>query len=173
MTIKGVWFFWTNILIGRPPSLPVALPASFPAWLSSVGKTFCHHEPPLAIKPTHHSDCWNNSAFQVVWHTQHILIQSNNYLGWAIWFILASQRLLPCSTRLPAVTCFIRLGQGTLFGLGVWGAFHLGVMPAMGTVPSPKDQPVEEHVSEALGHIAWMWTNHIISDKLYQQLTSK
>lgn len=68
---------------------------------------------------------------------------------------------------------FIRLGQGTLFGLGIWGAFHFGVMPAMGTVPAPKDQPAEEHVSEALGHIAWMWTNHIISDALYQQLTSK
>ncbi len=48
----------------------------------------------------------------------------------------------------------IRIGQGTLFGLGVWSAFHLGIMPAMGTVPSAKDQPAEEHVSEVLGHMA-------------------
>ncbi|MTV82798.1 DUF1440 domain-containing protein [Secundilactobacillus folii] len=65
----------------------------------------------------------------------------------------------------------LRLGQGTLFGLGVWGAFHLGIMPAMGTVPNAKQQPVEEHVSEALGHMAWMWTNHVISDAVYRQLT--
>ncbi|HBF74398.1 MAG TPA: DUF1440 domain-containing protein [Lactobacillus sp.] len=66
----------------------------------------------------------------------------------------------------------IRIGQGTLFGLGVWSAFHLGIMPAMGTVPSAKDQPAEEHVSEVLGHMAWMWTNHIISDELYRELTN-
>ncbi|KRK98742.1 hypothetical protein FD04_GL000479 [Secundilactobacillus odoratitofui DSM 19909 = JCM 15043] len=66
----------------------------------------------------------------------------------------------------------IRTAQGTLFGLGVWGAFHLGIMPAMQTVPSAKDQPAEEHFSEALGHMAWMWTNHIISDELYHELTN-
>ncbi len=65
----------------------------------------------------------------------------------------------------------IKMGDGTLFGLGVWGAFHLGIMPAMGTVPSAKDQPVEEHVSEALGHVVWMWTNDLIADEVYHKLT--
>lgn len=68
---------------------------------------------------------------------------------------------------------FIRAGQGTLFGLGVYGLFHHTVMPAMGVVPSPKEQPAEEHISEALGHIIWMWINHIISDEVYDQIMKK
>ena len=43
-------------------------------------------------------------------------------------------------------------------------------MPLMKTVPSPKDQPLEEHVSEALGHIAWMWTNNEIAEVVLEQL---
>ena len=41
----------------------------------------------------------------------------------------------------------------------------------MGTVPSAKEQPKEEHLSEALGHIAWMWTNDIVGRELYRRLT--
>lgn len=66
----------------------------------------------------------------------------------------------------------IRKGEGTAFGIFVWGAFHHAIMPALGTVPRVKDQPFEEHFSEALGHMAWMWTNHIISDELYEQITN-
>lgn len=43
-------------------------------------------------------------------------------------------------------------------------------MPLMKTVPSPKDQPLEEHISEALGHIAWMWTNNEIAEIVLKQL---
>ncbi|MDN7145679.1 DUF1440 domain-containing protein [Liquorilactobacillus mali] len=63
----------------------------------------------------------------------------------------------------------IKAGQGTLFGLGVWAATHVGLMPAMGTVPAAKDQPMEEHVSEVLGHMAWMWVNHIVIEELSSQ----
>ncbi|MFT8318209.1 MAG: DUF1440 domain-containing protein [Sporolactobacillus sp.] len=65
----------------------------------------------------------------------------------------------------------IKAGGGSVFGLTVWVAFHLGVMPAMKTVPATKDQPAEEHLSEALGHIAWMWTNDVIADQVYRRLT--
>lgn len=66
---------------------------------------------------------------------------------------------------------YLRVGDGALFGLAVWVAFHLGIMPMMGTVPSAKDQPFEEHLSEALGHIAWMWTNDLVGRELYYKLT--
>ena len=66
---------------------------------------------------------------------------------------------------------FIRKGSGAIFGLAIWVAFHIGIMPMMKTVPSPKDQPTEEHLSEALGHIAWMWTNDIVGRELYRRLT--
>ena len=66
---------------------------------------------------------------------------------------------------------YLKKGYGTIFGLAVWVAFHLGIMPAMGTVPSAKEQPKEEHLSEALGHIAWMWTNDIVGRELYRRLT--
>jgi len=68
---------------------------------------------------------------------------------------------------------FIRKGAGGIFGLAIWAAFHLGIMPMMKTVPSAKDQPTEEHISEALGHIAWMWTNDVVGQELYRRLTSK
>lgn len=67
----------------------------------------------------------------------------------------------------------IKTGGGSVFGLAVWAAFHLGVMPAMKTVPSAKDQPAEEHISEALGHVAWMWTNDVIGDEVYRRLTER
>ncbi len=54
----------------------------------------------------------------------------------------------------PAVTA----GGGAVFGLGVWAGFHLGVLPALGTVPSAASQPWQEHLSEALGHVVWAGT---------------
>lgn len=65
----------------------------------------------------------------------------------------------------------IKAGQGTVFGTVVWGAFHHGILPALGTIPRVKDQPLEEHISEGLGHAIWMWTNDVVTDQLYYQLT--
>ncbi|MFT8363034.1 MAG: DUF1440 domain-containing protein [Sporolactobacillus sp.] len=65
----------------------------------------------------------------------------------------------------------IKAGDGAAFGLAVWAAFHLGLMPAMKTVPAASDQPAEEHLSEALGHIVWMQTNDLIGDEVYRRLT--
>ena len=53
---------------------------------------------------------------------------------------------------------WIKKGDGVPFGIAVWDFFHLKLMPLMGTVPAAKDQPLEEHVSEFLGHAIWMWT---------------
>lgn len=53
---------------------------------------------------------------------------------------------------------WIKVGHGIPFGIAVWDAFHVKLMPALGTVPPADEQPVEEHVSEILGHAIWMWT---------------
>lgn len=66
---------------------------------------------------------------------------------------------------------WLKKGHGVPFGLGVWGAFHLGLLPALKTVPSAKDQPAEEHLSELLGHAVWMWTTDLVAAQLYHQLT--
>ncbi|MGR3742408.1 YagU family protein [Companilactobacillus sp. DQM5] len=67
----------------------------------------------------------------------------------------------------------LRAGSGTIFGLAVWITYHLLVMPAMKTIPSAKEQPFEEHLSEALGHIAWMWTNDVVGQEIYNRLAKK
>ncbi|MGX6427569.1 DUF1440 domain-containing protein [Levilactobacillus yonginensis] len=71
--------------------------------------------------------------------------------------------------KIPAV----KKDAGTWFGLAIWVAFHLGIMPAMGTVPAAENQPKEEHVSEALGHIVWMVTNDLVGAEVYQRLVKQ
>jgi len=44
-------------------------------------------------------------------------------------------------------------------------------MPAIGTVPAPWDQPFEEHLSEALGHMVWMWSIEIVRRDLRNRIT--
>lgn len=56
----------------------------------------------------------------------------------------------------------ITLWQGTVFGVAIWVAFHLIIMPAMGTVPAPWAQPFSEHFSEFLGHIVWAWAIELV-----------
>ena len=56
--------------------------------------------------------------------------------------------------RCPAITA----GGGAVYGLGVWAGFHLGLLPALGTVPAATEQPWQEHMSEAAGHVVWAWS---------------
>lgn len=65
----------------------------------------------------------------------------------------------------------IKLWQGAAFGLFIWVAFHIIIMPAMGTVPAPWDQPLEEHFSEALGHVVWLWSIEIVRRDLRNRIT--
>ena len=62
-------------------------------------------------------------------------------------------------------------GSSALYGLGIWTAFHHGILPALGTVPAAKDQPMTEHVSEAIGHVLWMWTADWVSAAVYDRMT--
>ncbi|MCD2257139.1 DUF1440 domain-containing protein [Agrilactobacillus fermenti] len=63
----------------------------------------------------------------------------------------------------------LKLGHGTLFGIGAWAGAHLFALPAMKVVPAAKDQPMEEHVSELLGHMIWMWTIDAVGSKVYER----
>lgn len=65
----------------------------------------------------------------------------------------------------------IKLWQGVAFGLLVWVAFHLVIMPAMGVVPAPWEQPWQEHLSESLGHAVWMWVIEIVRRDLRNRIT--
>ncbi|MFC6202797.1 YagU family protein [Lactiplantibacillus nangangensis] len=65
-----------------------------------------------------------------------------------------------------------KAGSSALFGLGIFGAFHHMILPALGTIPRAKDQPAEEHISEAIGHVLWMWTADWVSATVYQRLTA-
>lgn len=62
-------------------------------------------------------------------------------------------------------------GSSAAFGLGIWGLYHHAILPALGTIPRAKDQPIEEHVSEGIGHVLWMWTADWVSDAVYRRLT--
>ncbi|MFC6119448.1 DUF1440 domain-containing protein [Macrococcoides bohemicum] len=52
----------------------------------------------------------------------------------------------------------VGLGKGSLYGTGVFVLFHELLLPLTKTIPTPDKQPVEEHLSEFLGHIVWMYT---------------
>lgn len=65
----------------------------------------------------------------------------------------------------------VKLWQGALFGVAVWVGFHLILMPLMGTVPAPWDQPFPEHFSELFGHVVWMWVIEIIRRDLRNRIT--
>lgn len=65
----------------------------------------------------------------------------------------------------------IKLWQGAAFGIAIWVVFHLVLMPAMGTVPAPWDQPFGEHFSELFGHAVWMWIIEIVRRDMRNRLT--
>lgn len=65
----------------------------------------------------------------------------------------------------------ITLWQGAAFGLAVWVVFHLILMPAMGTIPAPWDQPWQEWASEAGGHVIWMWSIELVRRDLRNRIT--
>ncbi|MFZ2261126.1 YagU family protein [Luteococcus japonicus] len=67
----------------------------------------------------------------------------------------------------------IKLWQGAAFGLLVWVLFPLVLMPAMGTVPAPWDQPFHEHFSECFGHIFWMWVIELTRRDLRNRITGE
>ncbi|QIH74776.1 DUF1440 domain-containing protein [Macrococcoides canis] len=52
----------------------------------------------------------------------------------------------------------ISIKKGSLYGTGVFVLFRELILPLTKTIPAPKDQPFEEHFSELLSYIVWMYT---------------
>lgn len=67
----------------------------------------------------------------------------------------------------------IKLWQGAAFGIVVYVAFHVFLMPAMGIVPAPWNQPFGEHFSEFFGHIVWLWSIEIVRRDLRNRITKE
>lgn len=65
----------------------------------------------------------------------------------------------------------IKLWQGTVFGFAVWIGAHVILMPLLGIVPAPWDQPFEEHFSECFGHIFWLWVIELTRRDLRNRIT--
>ena len=67
----------------------------------------------------------------------------------------------------------IKLWQGAAFGMFLSIFFHVILMPLMGTVPAPWDQPWQEHFSEFFGHIIWLWSIEIVRRDLRNRITGQ
>lgn len=65
----------------------------------------------------------------------------------------------------------IKLWQGAVFGFAVYVVFHVILMPLMGTVPAPWNQPFAEHFSELFGHVFWMWVMELARRDLRNRFT--
>ena len=55
-----------------------------------------------------------------------------------------------------------KLLGGAAYGIGAWFVAHEVVLPRLGLTPKPAEMPVEEHLSEFFGHIAWMWEAELV-----------
>ncbi|KQB83854.1 YagU family protein [Corynebacterium oculi] len=67
----------------------------------------------------------------------------------------------------------IKMWQGAVFGVVIFVAFHVVLMPLIGVVPAPWDQPAAEHFSEFFGHIVWMWSIEIVRRDLRNRATGE
>lgn len=67
----------------------------------------------------------------------------------------------------------IKLGQGTVYGIVIYILFHIIIMPILGTVPAPWDQPFAEHFSEFFGHAFWTWVIEITRRDLRNRITKE
>ncbi|WP_315277845.1 DUF1440 domain-containing protein [Rothia aeria] len=67
----------------------------------------------------------------------------------------------------------IKLWQGVAFGIVLDILFHVIIMPAMGVVPAPWNQPFGEHLSEFFGHILWLWSIELVRRDLRNRITGE
>lgn len=65
----------------------------------------------------------------------------------------------------------IKLGQGIVFSLLVTIMFHGVLLPMNGWAPQLWDLPLQEIMSETLGHALWMWTIEIFRRDIRNRIT--
>lgn len=64
------------------------------------------------------------------------------------------------ATGLPAAA------SGALYGLAVWGASYLSLMPATGLYPSAKDEPASRNAMMIAAHLVWGASLGVFFEKL-------
>ncbi|MEA9390746.1 DUF1440 domain-containing protein [Acerihabitans sp. TG2] len=67
----------------------------------------------------------------------------------------------------------VKLWQGAFYGLVVWFAFHVVLLPLFGTVPAPWHQPLAEHFSEITGHMFCFWVAELARRDLRNRFTGQ
>lgn len=65
----------------------------------------------------------------------------------------------------------VKLWQGTLAGITATIVVHWISFPLLGLTPSLPDIPIDEYVSELLGHIFWFWAIEMIRRDLRNRIT--
>lgn len=65
----------------------------------------------------------------------------------------------------------VKMWQGAMYGLAIWIAFHIVLLPLTGTVPAPWNQPWAEHFSESTGHMFWAWVMELARRDLRSRIT--
>lgn len=92
-----------------------------------------------------HAFVYYSQDQKVFWFT--LILHFSFAITFAVLYVFVSQYW-------PA----IGLWQGAAYGIFLWLAWHVVLMPAFGTVPAPWHQPFDEHFSEFFGHIVWAWS---------------
>ncbi len=137
---------WENILPPRTPERDQTNPPQ--QLLQQVG---------VPASVTHATYSYSGHDLPVVSYMMHFGFSTTFAVAYSLW-----------ARKHPKA----KAGSSALFGLGIFSAFHQVILPALGTIPSAKDQPATEHVSEALGHVLWMWTADWVSATVYERLTA-
>lgn len=88
------------------------------------------------------------------------------HFGFAIFFAVAYALLAEYWPK-------VKMWQGAVVGVVLYAAFHVLLMPAMGLVPAPWDQPFGEHFSEFFGHIIWMWSIEVVRRDMRNRITGE
>jgi len=59
--------------------------------------------------------------------------------------------------------------SGMAFGLGVWTASYLGVLPKLGIIPESRRRPAAWHALLAVSHIVWGATTGVVASRLAKE----
>ena len=147
--------------------------ASSPRSSSSDGRCRCPLARPSATRQTRRRNCSNSWASPTsVTHLTYTFNGNSDrpYVSFIVHFAFSiAFAIIYCvlAERFPQ----IKLWQGAAFGIFVYVAFHVVLMPLMGTVPAPWNQPFAEHFSEFFGHIIWLWVIEVFRRDMRNRIT--
>lgn len=61
-----------------------------------------------------------------------------------------------------------KMWGGLAYGIGAWFVAHEVILPRMGLTPKASELPLEEHLSEFFGHLAWLGEAELVRRSLRQ-----